>query len=108
MNIIQIDNTDIGKQMSIHPEWFLGKPFVDMIRYTSIEVSTIFNFKEYTGELQDLPIGTAIQLQVPCRFTMHYVKQPNGNWNEVTINIEATLEDLLAYSYSTATILYMP
>lgn len=53
MNIIQIDNTDIGKQMSIHPEWFLGKPFVDMIRYTSIEVSTIFNFKEYTGELQD-------------------------------------------------------
>lgn len=108
MTLLGLLATGIGKQMSIHPEWFLGKPFVDMIRYTSIEVSTIFNFKEYTGELQDLPIGTAIQLQVPCRFTMHYVKQPNGNWNEVTINIEATLEDLLEYSYSTATILYMP
>lgn len=108
MNIIQIDNTDIGEQMSAHPGWFFGKPFVDMIRCIHAEVPSIFDFTEYNGSIYDLPIGTAIQLQVPGQFTMHYVKQKDGSWNEVTIDYAVTSEDLLAYSYSLATIIYMP
>ena len=105
--IIQTDNTDIGKQMSIRPEWFHKMPFGDLVSHIANEV-TPNNFHEYHGTIHDLPVGTTIQAQFPCSPTMHFVKQPNDTWTEITINASVSSGELLSDLYSLATIIYMP
>ena len=104
--IIQTDNTDIGKQMSIHPEWFHKMPFGDLVSHIANEVTR--NFHEYHGTIHDLPAGTTIQVQFPCSPTMHFVKQSNTTWTEITINASVDSGELLSDPYSLATIIYMP
>ena len=104
--IIQTDNTDIGKQMSIHPEWFHKMPFGDLVSHIANEVTR--NFHEYQGTIHDLPSGTTIQVQFPCSPTMHFVKQSNTTWTEIIINASVDLGELLSDPYSLATIIYMP
>lgn len=105
--IIQTDNTDIGKQMSIHPEWFHKMPFGDLVSHIANEV-TPNNFHEYQGTIHNLPVGTTIQVQFPCSPTMHFVKQTNDTWTEITINASVASGELLVDQYSLATIIYMP
>lgn len=105
--IIQTDNTDIGKQMSIHPEWFHKMPFGDLVSHIANEV-TPNNFHEYQGTIHNLPVGTTIQVQFPCSPTMHFVKQSNDTWTEITINASVDSEELLSDQYSLVTIIYMP
>ena len=62
LNIIQVPNTSIGKQMSINPEIYRGKYFYEMVMLTSKEIGYEFEYEEYGGGLIDLPEGTAIQL----------------------------------------------
>ena len=81
INIIQAPNTDIGKQMSLHPEWFHKMSFGDLVSYIANEV-THNNFHEYHGTIYDLPVGTTIQVQFPCSPTMHFVKQANTRSEE--------------------------
>lgn len=107
MNIIQANNTTIGKRLSFHPEWFSKTPYADIAEWVFNEVAPN-NFKQYNGTLHDLQAGTTIQLQVPCAHAMHFIKQPNGNWYEPTINYDLSERALLSYQYSTATIIYMP
>ena len=107
MNILQANNTDIGKQMSTHPEWFLKMSFGDLVSHIANEV-TPNNFHEYHGTIHDLPVGTTIQVQFPCSPTMHFVKQPNDTWTEITINASVSSGELLSDQYSLATIIYMP
>ena len=105
--IIQTDNTDIGKQMSIHPEWFHKMPFGDLVSHIANE-ATPNNFHEYHGTIHDLPSGTTIQVQFHCSPTMHFVKQTNDTWTEITINASVASGELLVDQYSLATIIYMP
>ena len=105
--IIQTDNTDIGKQMSIHPEWFHKMPFGDLVSHIANE-ATPNNFHEYQGTIHNLPVGTTIQVQFPCSPTMHFVKQTNDTWTEITINASVASGELLVDQYSLATIIYMP
>lgn len=105
--IIQTDNTDIGKQMSRHPEWFHKMPFGDLVSYIANEV-TPNNFHEYHGTIYDLPVGTTTQVQFPCSPTMHLVKQSNDTWTEITVNVSVDSGELLSDPYSLATIIYMP
>ena len=105
--IIQTDNTDIGKQMSTHPEWFYKMPFGDLVSHIANEV-TPNNFHEYQGTIHNLPVGTTIQVQFPCSPTMHFVKQSNTTWTEITINASVASGELLVDQYSLATIIYMP
>ena len=105
--IIQTDNTDIGKQMSLHPEWFHKMPFGDLVSHIANEV-TPNNFHEYHGTIHDLPVGTTIQVQFPCSPTMHFVKQTNDTWTEITISASVDSGELLSDPYSLATIIYMP
>lgn len=105
--IIQTDNTDIGEQMSLHPEWFHKMPFGDLVSHIANEV-TPNNFHEYHGTIHDLPVGTTIQVQFPCSPTMHFVKQSNDTWTEITINVSVASGELLIDLYSLATIIYMP
>lgn len=105
MNIIQAHNTDIGKQLSLHPEQFLGSRFDDLCT----KVSPFHDFKKYNGTFHDLPVGTVIQFQIPCYpVVKHLVKQSNGTWNEPTVNLTYTEDILMSYPYSTATIIYIP
>lgn len=105
--IIQTDNTDIGKQMSIHPEWFHKMPFGDLVSHIANEVIPN-NFHEYQGTIHNLPVGTTIQVQFPCSPTMHFVKHTNDTWTEITINASVDSGELLSDPYSLATIIYMP
>lgn len=73
--IIQTDNTDIGKQMSIHPEWFHKMPFGDLVSHIANEVTR--NFHEYHGTIHDLPVGTTIQVQFPCSPTTLGLRSPS-------------------------------
>ena len=39
---------------------------------------------------------------------LHLVKQSNGNWNEITVNMAVSDDILLAYPYPTVTVIYQP
>ena len=110
MNILQANNTDIGKQMSLYPEQFLNSRTDDLCPRTFIQVGGYHNLKQYNGTLHDLPVGTVIHFQIPCFPVVNYlVKQPNGIWNEVTVaNLTWNENILMSYQYATATIIYMP
>lgn len=108
LNIIQVPNTSIGKQMSINPEIYLGKYFYEMVKLISKEIGYEFEYEEYKGGLTDLPEGTAIQIQSPGQPSMHFVKQTNDTWTEITINASVASGELLVDQYSLATIIYMP
>lgn len=51
LNIIQVPNTSIGKQMSINPEIYRGKYFYEMVKLTSKEIGYEFEYEEYKGGL---------------------------------------------------------
>lgn len=109
MRIIEVGNTEVGKKMSTNPEWFYGKNFGNMVTYISDEItSDAANFHEYKGTIHDLPVGTTVQVQVPCMPILHLVKQSNGNWNEITVNMAVSDDTLLAYPYPTVTVIYQP
>lgn len=110
MNILQANNTDIGKQMSLYPEQFLNSRSGDLCTRTFIQVEGHHNLKQYNGTLHDLPVGTVIHFQIPCFPVVNFlVKQPNGIWNEVTVaNLTWNENILMSYQYATATIIYMP
>lgn len=110
MNILQANNTDIGKQMSLYPEQFLNSRSGDLCPRTFIQVGGYHNLKQYNGTLHDLPVGTVIHFQIPCFPVVNYlVKQPDGIWNEVTVaNLTWRESILMSYQYATATIIYMP
>ena len=110
MNILQANNTDIGKQMSLYPEQFLNSRSADLCSRTFIQVEGHHNLKQYNGTLHDLPVGTVIHFQIPCFPVVSYlVKQPNGTWSDPTIkNLTRREKILMSYQYATATIIYMP
>lgn len=110
VNILQANNTDIGRQMSLYPEQFLNSRSSDLCSRTFIQVEGHHNLKRYNGTLHDLPVGTVIHFQIPCFPVVNYlVKQPNGIWNEVTVaNLTWRESILMSYQYATATIIYMP
>lgn len=109
MRIIEVSNTEVGKKMSTNPEWFYGKNFGTMVTYITDEItSDSANFNEYRGTIHDLPTGSTIQVQVPCMPILHLVKQPNGDWNEITVNMAVSDDTLLAYPYPTVTVIYKP
>ena len=110
MIILQANNTDIGKQMSLYPEQFLNSRSADLCSRTFIQVEGHHNLKQYNGTLHDLPVGTVIHFQIPCFPVVNFlVKQPNGIWNEVTVaNLTWRENILMSYQYATATIIYMP
>ena len=110
MIILQANNTDIGKQMSLYPEQFLNSRSSDLCTRTYIQVDGYHNPKQYNGTLHDLPVGTVIHFQIPCFPVVNFlVKQPNGIWNEVTVaNLTWNENILMSYQYATATIIYMP
>lgn len=108
LNIIQVPNTSIGKQMSINSGFYLGKYFYEMVKLTSKEIGYEFEYEEYKGSLTDLPEGTAIQLQSPGQPSMHFVRQQDGLWYEVTLGEYATSFSIESSSCVTVTILYKP
>lgn len=110
MIILQANNTDIGKQMSLYPEQFLNSRSADLCTRTFIQVEGHHNLKQYNGTLHDLPVGTIIHFQIPCFPVVNFlVKQPDGIWNEVTVaNLTWRESILMSYQYATATIIYMP
>lgn len=107
LNIIQVPNTSIGKQMSINPEIYRGKYFYEMVKLTSKEIGYEFEYEEYGGGLIDLPEGTVIQLQSPGQPSMHFVRQ-GGLWYEITLGECITSYSIESSSYVTVTILYKP
>ena len=109
MRIIEVSNTDVGKKMSTNPEWFRGKDFSTMATFISDEItSDVANFHEYKGTIHDISVGSTIQVQVPCMPILHLVKQPNGTWKEITVNMAVSDDTLLAYPYPTVTVIYKP
>lgn len=107
LNIIQVPNTSIGKQMSINPGFYLGKYFYEMVKLISKEIGYEFEYEEYKGSLTDLPEGTAIQLQSPGQPSMHFVGQ-DGLWYEITLGESITSFSIESSSHATVTILYKP
>lgn len=107
LNIIQVLDTSIGKQMSINPGFYLGKYFYEMVKLTSKEIGYEFEYEEYKCGLTDLPEGTAIQIQSPGQPSMHFVRQ-DGLWYEVTLGEYVTSYSIESSSYVTVTILYKP
>lgn len=107
LNIIQVPNTSIGKQMSINSGFYLGKYFYEMVKLTSKEIGYEFEYEEYKGSLTDLPEGTAIQLQSPGQPSMHFVRQ-EGLWHEITLGESITSFSIESSSHATVTILYKP
>lgn len=108
LNIIQVPNTSIGKQMSLNQEFFFHTPSHEIVSLSGKEVRYIFDYKKYKKRLGDLPVGTAIEVQSPCNPAMHLVKQDDGNWLEITAGDIVSSSDIEFASYATATILYKP
>lgn len=75
LNIIQVPNTSIGKQMSLNQEFFFHTPSHEIVSLSGKEVRYIFDYKKYKKRLGDLPVGTAIEVQSPCNPALHLVKQ---------------------------------
>lgn len=94
--------------MSINPEIYRGKYFYEMVKLTSKEIGYEFEYEEYKGGLTDLPEGTAIQIQSPGQPSMHFVRQQDGLWYEITLGEYVTSYSIESSSYVTVTILYKP
>lgn len=51
LNIIQVPNTSIGKQMSLNQEFFFYTPSHEIVSLSGKEVRYIFDYKKYKKRL---------------------------------------------------------
>ena len=108
MNIIEVPNTGIGEYVSQNQERLFGSNIM-RARDSIADARLSDHCVKYTGNLQDLPQGAAIELSVKRGLPTYLVKQEDGIWRDIQNERSISSDEIFtSYNITFITIIYNP
>ena len=109
MNIIEVPNTGIGEYVSQNQERLRGSNIMYLYASSIEEARLSDHSREYSGNFNDLPSGTVIELLERPRLYSYLVKQGDGLWRDIKNWSDIGSDEIpKVYNANAITIIYNP
>lgn len=109
INIIEVPNTGIGEYVSQNQERLRGSNVMYLYASSIDEARLSDHSREYTGNFNDMPSGTVIELLERPGLYTYLVKQGDGLWRDIENWSDIGSDEIpKVYNANAITIIYNP